>query len=194
MNPRQALRFLLIGLTAAAGLLTMACGDDRSGDTPAAMGSHAASSRDGKGEDGETFIVPITEAEEASFSCGEYGFGMGISESDLPMVQCIIDKTEGEEGRAELLSGMMQDAIYSSNPEAVRILLDAGVDADGRGPDGSPFLFHAVSSLSFSDSGNAAVVAETLVDWGARIPDPVGGSMWTPGSWLPRDRRRGCGS
>ncbi len=116
-----------------------------------------------EGEDSGADIVPITEAEEATFFCGEYGFGMGLGESDLPKVQCIIDKSQGKEGRETLLTGLMVDAIYSSNSEAVRLLLDSGVDASGRGPNGDPFLLHAIS--------NAEVIAETLVDAGARIPE-----------------------
>ena len=137
-----------------------------------------------EGEDPGADIVPITEAEEATFFCGEYGFGMGLGESDLPKVQCIIDKSQGKEGRETLLTGMMVDAIYSSNSEAVRLLLDSGVDASGRGPNGDPFLLHAIS--------NAEVIAETLVDAGARIPESDEEEyiqLWFQNLGSPRDVR-----
>ena len=93
------------------------------------------------------------KAEEATLSCGEYGFGMGLYGWDLPKARCIIDQSQGKEGREALLAGMMVDAIYSSNSEAVRLLLDSGVDASGQGPIGDPFLLHAMSKLSSGGGG-----------------------------------------
>ena len=107
-----------------------------------ACGNYGSDEGSGVHDEGSgVYMVRMTEAEEATISCGEYGYGMGIGESDLPMVQCIIDNSLGKEGRAELFSGMMTDAIYSSNEDAVRILLDAGVDAGGKSPSGESFLF-----------------------------------------------------
>ena len=148
----------------------------------------------------DEIIVPITEAEEATLPCGEYGFGMGLEASDLPMVQCIIDKSRGEEGRADLLSGMMVDAIHSSNQDAFRLLLDAGVDADGQGPLGSSFLLSALNNLTFvgrtgqgAEAENAAAVANILVDEGARIQEPPGEeyvNVWFAAAQLSPDAMR----
>ena len=107
---------------------------------------------------------------------------MGLEGSDLPMVRCIVDKSRGEEGRADLLSGMMQDAIHSSNQDAVWLLLEAGIDADGESPFGESLLLSALYQLTFTDSdsgqspeGEAVVaIADILVDEGARVPEPSG--------------------
>ena len=103
---------------------------------------------------------------------------MGLYGWDLPKARCIIDQSQGKEGREALLAGMMVDAIYSSNSEAVRLLLDSGVDASGQGPIGDPFLLHAMSKLSSGGAANAEVVAETLVDAGARLPGSAEEELW----------------
>ena len=66
---------------------------------------------------------------------------------------------------------LMVDTIYSSNSVAIRLLLDSGVDASIQGPNGDPFFLHAKSNLLFEGSANAEVIAKTLVDAGARIPE-----------------------
>lgn len=130
-------------------------------------------------EDG-VYIVPITDAEEAASSCGEWGFGMELYESDLPMVSCILDESEGKPGREELLDGMMVGAIFGSNLEAARLLLDAGVDGGGSDLIGESFLLLAlghVISVSYdpdqeSNITDLIALADLLVDDGARISVP----------------------
>ena len=181
MNPKAMLLNFSILLIALGSLFIMACGDGSSGEEPDLTTSPAISSAEAEGEHIGTDIVPFTEADYAVESCGEYGFGMHIEESDLPMVQCIIDKSRGKEGRAELLSGMMADAIFSSNQDAVRLLLNAGVDASGKSPIGGFFLLDALTNLTFTtlngqapEGANAAAIADSLVDEGARITGPPG--------------------
>ena len=183
MNVRRTLFQSVVLLTALIGLFLVACGNDGSGGNSDVHGEHIDSSSEAEGEARGVHVVPVSKAEEATLSCGEYGFGMGLDDSDLPMVRCIIDKSRNEEGRADLLSGMMQDAIHSSNQVAVQLLLDADVDASGDSPLGEPFLLSALSQLTFADRGfgpahgaeNAAAIADSLVDEGARIPEPLGG-------------------
>lgn len=166
-------------LTVLIGLSTAACGSGKSSDVPAGP---VGSSSEGESEDGGVYVVPMTEAEEVTLSCGEYGFGMGLDESDLPMVRCIIDKSEGVEGRANLLNGMMIDAIHSSNQDAVQLLLGSGVTADGESPNGEPFLVSALNNLTFMGPGaghtrqgeSALAIADILVAQGVRIMGPPG--------------------
>ena len=163
----------LVLFTVLIGFLLVACNnaEDQIDDSLGA-----------RGEDEGIYIVSVTEAEEATFSCGEYGFGMGLEESDLPMVQCITEKSRGKEGRAALLNGMMTDAIHSSNAEAVAFLLATGVDATGEGPFGETFLLAAITNLTFLDHGTgpmeqrekAVSVAGILVEEGAQVSDPPG--------------------
>ena len=162
--PLYPLIYPLSLFTELVGLLLVSC--DNAGGHPAGR-------------------MGITEAEEATFSCGEYGFGMGLGEPDLPMVRCTIEKSQGKEGRTELLNGMMQDEIYSSNPEAVARLLDTGVDAPGEGPFGELFLLAAITNLTFLDHGTgpmgqreeAVAVAEILVEEGTRVSDSPGENL-----------------
>ena len=181
-NTRGVTFYALILLTVLMGFSMVACGDGEIGESHDLAGEPVDYSSEAEGEDTGVYSRLMTEAEVATLSCGEYGFGMGLEESDLPMVQCIVDKSRGEEGRADLLSGMMQDAIRSSNQAVVRLLLEAGIDADGESPFGEPFLLSALNQLTFtaSDSGQspegeaAVAIGDILVDEGARVPEPPG--------------------
>lgn len=134
-------------------------------------------------EEDETFMIPITDAEDAVFSCGDWGLGMELQETDMPMVRCMLDKSQGKEGRAELLVGMMEGAIWGANVEAVQSLLDEGVNANGPGPImGQPFLLQAVEGLAGQNHDTTAsiTIAEMLIAEGARIEYPDAGytNVW----------------
>ena len=126
----------------------------------------------------ETFMVPITDIENAIFPCGDWVPGMELQKADMPMVSCMLDKSQGKAGRAELLAGMMEGAIWGANVEAVQVLLDEGVNANGSGPSmGQPFLLQVVEGLvgQYTDTTTSITIAEMLIAKGARIEHPHAG-------------------
>ena len=133
--------------------------------------------------------VPFTDADYMIQSCGDgdWGFGMGLEESDNGMVQCLINELEGHNQAPKVYADLLHAAILSVNLPAVQMLLEAGADPNGvqEHVGGAGILNWALISiesdsrwdektketreLTSSERNNAVFIAELLVKEGARI-------------------------
>ena len=151
MNSRQVLRFFLIGLTAAAGLLTMACGGSSSGSS------------------GDIGVSPEHKqpASASHQSGGDYwdlltAIDHGDADGVRKLVESGADPNAAPDGNP-----ILSEAIWRGEVEILEILLEAGADPNVPLDYGS-HLYDAIR-LEDTNSRVRLKTVRTRVDAGADV-------------------------
>ena len=177
----------------AFSLLIIACG--KSAQDPVASDPDEVGGQDSKDggtevvleDDSETEAVNGIDPQEIINSCDGSVFA-GPShytgKVDIGVFQCIIDGLKGYEQAQEIYAKMLVNAIWSTDLQAVKLLMDTKMDVNTVDQFREPFLKHALGNISKTrfniDRGSetdesvyedAVAIARLLVAKGARITD-----------------------